>query len=506
MPHSRPPTAPDHEGLVKAPPAPAPAIDYPMPMPSVLLRGGELVDPAHAKHGRFDLLFDDGRVTDVGPELAVPRGAQVVDAAGLLVLPGLVDTHIHVGQGYTRGHAMMARAGVTTALNLSGRMADVLEGIARTGAGLTVASLDSLQPGLDLPASSPSAAEIGRVVDERLVSGAIGVKVLGGHYPFTPTATAEIVRAAVERTAYVAFHVGTTEHGSDLEGLREAAELADGRPLHVAHVNSYCRGLIADPIDEAREALDILTRWPRLRSESYLARINGTSGRCVDGAPASNTAKNCLRMRGYDLTEPGLERAIVDGYALVADDRGDETVLLRGDAARELWRELGTDVGISFPVNDATAQFILATARNESGRFVVDALSTDGGGIPRNVTVERGLALVALGGLSLPEFVDKASFAPARMLGLDRKGHLGPGADADAALVDPATRRVRATFAAGRPIMLDGVVVGSGGTVLTTERGRPAVAATGLPHQILDLETTALYSPEARSPLPRGGG
>ena len=75
------------------------------------------------------------------------------------------------------------------------------------------------------------------MLDRSLENGAIGVKVLGGHYPYTPEATAEIFRAARERTAYAAFHVGSTATGSDLRGLREAAELADGGPLHVAHVN-----------------------------------------------------------------------------------------------------------------------------------------------------------------------------------------------------------------------------------------------------------------------------
>jgi predicted amidohydrolase len=213
--------------------------------------------------------------------------------------------------------------------------------------------------------------------------------------------------------------------------------------------------------------------------------------------PVSNVTKNCLRMRGYEPTEDGLERAIAEGWSFVADGRGDEIALLRDEEARELWREFGTAVGISFPVNDPTSQFILATARHPDGRFVVDALSTDGGGIPRNVTVERGLAVVALGGLSLDDFVRKACLNPARMLGLDRKGHLGVGADADAALVDPSRRRVRATFAAGEPVMLDGVVVGSGGMVLTTARGERAVRAAGLEAEVVDLARSGLYRPQA---------
>jgi len=187
---------------------------------------------------------------------------------------------------------------------------------------------------------------------------------------------------------------------------------------------------------------------------------------------------------------------MLDGYCFVVDARGDENALLSGEDARDLYREMGTNVSISFPVNDPTSQFILATARRPDGTFAVDALSTDGGGIPRNVTVDHGLAVVALGGLSLNAFVQKACLAPARMIGLDRKGHLGVGADADCVLVDLARRSVKATVAMGQPICLDGVIVGSGGTVVTTARGEKSVRQWGLPIEVVDLSRSGLYAPE----------
>ncbi len=45
------------------------------------------------------LVVEGGRIVAVGPraEVAVPAGAEVVDVSGLVILPGLVDTHCHVG-------------------------------------------------------------------------------------------------------------------------------------------------------------------------------------------------------------------------------------------------------------------------------------------------------------------------------------------------------------------------------------------------------------------------
>jgi predicted amidohydrolase len=67
-------------------------------MAKLLVQGGHLVDPGNGRNEVADLLFEDGTVAAVGPELDVPRGAQMVDARGLLVIPGLVDTHTHVGR------------------------------------------------------------------------------------------------------------------------------------------------------------------------------------------------------------------------------------------------------------------------------------------------------------------------------------------------------------------------------------------------------------------------
>ena len=44
-----------------------------------------------------DVLIQDGRIAAVGEGLAAPAGAEVVDAAGRWVTPGLIDVHSHLG-------------------------------------------------------------------------------------------------------------------------------------------------------------------------------------------------------------------------------------------------------------------------------------------------------------------------------------------------------------------------------------------------------------------------
>src|SRR5882724_3015457 len=41
------------------------------------------------------IVIDDGRITRVGVRLEPPRDAEVIDAAGATVMPGLIDCHVH---------------------------------------------------------------------------------------------------------------------------------------------------------------------------------------------------------------------------------------------------------------------------------------------------------------------------------------------------------------------------------------------------------------------------
>ena len=85
-------------------------------------------------------------------------------------------------------------------------------------------------------------------------------------------------------------------------------ELAGKNHLHIAHVNSYCRGLNRNPAEEALEAAKALKEHRNLVSESYLGTINGTSAGIRDGLPSSHVTRNCLKMGGYTADEKGWVR------------------------------------------------------------------------------------------------------------------------------------------------------------------------------------------------------
>jgi len=95
-------------------------------MKDLLVLNGRLIDPANGVDAPRDLLLRDGRVAAVeapGALAALESASEVIDAAGLIVAPGLVDIHVHLrepGQTYKEtiatGTAAAAAGGFTSVI------------------------------------------------------------------------------------------------------------------------------------------------------------------------------------------------------------------------------------------------------------------------------------------------------------------------------------------------------------------------------------------------------
>ena len=66
-----------------------------------VIKAGRLIDPETGTAAANQMILIDGeKIRAVGPNLAIPAGAAVIDLSGLTVLPGLVDAHTHMGLTY----------------------------------------------------------------------------------------------------------------------------------------------------------------------------------------------------------------------------------------------------------------------------------------------------------------------------------------------------------------------------------------------------------------------
>ena len=69
------------------------------PLYDLLLTDGDFVDPASGRQGRLDVAFAAGRVAAIAPTIAPALSRQVERVAGTLVVPGLIDDHVHAVEG-----------------------------------------------------------------------------------------------------------------------------------------------------------------------------------------------------------------------------------------------------------------------------------------------------------------------------------------------------------------------------------------------------------------------
>ncbi|MDX2115916.1 MAG: dihydroorotase [Planctomycetota bacterium] len=89
--------------------------------PSVLIKGGTVVDPSQGLHARRDVLISQGRIDAIADAISPQRSARVIDASGLIVAPGFVELHCHLrepggsaSETIESGSAAAAAGGYTT--------------------------------------------------------------------------------------------------------------------------------------------------------------------------------------------------------------------------------------------------------------------------------------------------------------------------------------------------------------------------------------------------------
>jgi dihydroorotase len=385
-------------------------------MRPILVRGARVLDPSAGRDEVADILLQDGVVRAVGQGLGSPDGAQVLDAAGLVLAPGFVDLHVHFREPggeekeTVASGSRAAAAGGFTSVCAMPNTDPVTDNQAAVGFILGQArraGYARVYPigAVSLGQKGEQLAEIG----ELAAAGAVAVSDDG-----RPVATAHLMRTALEyaRTFAIpvidhcedrslsaggAMHEGLTSTRLGLKGIPRSAEdvivardiaLAEltGGHVHVAHVST------AGAVRLIREAK---ARGVRVTAEATPHHLTLTDAAC----------------EGYDTNakmNPPLREAS-DVHALHA-----------GLA----------DGTIDCIVTDhAPHHYDAKEAEFDNAPFGVIGLET-----------ALGLAITELvqpGVLSLPRLVERMASGPAGVAHLPA-GTLQPGQAADVVVFDPA--------------------------------------------------------------------
>jgi len=161
----------------------AAALAAPAPAQVTAIRAGRLVDPeAGTVAANQVILVENGKFTAVGPDVAIPAGAVVIDLSDLTVLPGLVDAHNHLALTYKEvpEHNVYYLTYVLDGTPLRAIQA-VSNGIQMLDAGFTIVR-DMGNAGNYADAALRQAIEQGWVPGPTIINSGIIIGGMGGQF------------------------------------------------------------------------------------------------------------------------------------------------------------------------------------------------------------------------------------------------------------------------------------------------------------------------------------
>jgi N-acyl-D-amino-acid deacylase len=436
----------------------------------LLIRGGLLIDGTGTPGRPADVSVRGGRIAEVGDVNIDDAAARIIDASGLVVAPGFIDTHTHddrlvldepamackVTQGVTS--VVVGLCGVSIAprppralqrlpdpLGLlaphderdPAEMADYVDAIRHRPPSVNVGALvghASLRAGVmdrfDRAASAGEIAAMAAILDRALTSGALGLSTglayeAGLHAPMSEIAA--LAKVVGRHGGLYVTHI-RDEGDQVTEAVDEA--IAIGREAGCGVVISHHKCLYR-------------ANWGR--SRATLAAIDAAGpGVTLDVYPytASSTVLTLDRVRqaervivAWSQTHPAMNGRDLDEIA--ADWACD-----RLEAARRLQ----PGGAIYFNMDEADLVRIM---RHPRCMVASDGIPSHRHPHPRLWgTFPRvlGRHVRKEQVLSLPEAVHKMTGLPARVFGFADRGVIAPGMAADIVLFDPATIIDRASF------------------------------------------------------------
>lgn len=401
---------------------------------NLVVRGGTVVTPADTFAA--DIAIEDGRIAAIGTSLT---GTRTIDAGGLLVMPGGVDTHCHIEQlqpggradeeSFVSGSRSALAGGTTTVVTFSTQFKGEPIGptLAEYRRRAAQAMVDYSFHQIITDATDKVVFE---EIPEIVASGIRSLKVFLTYDPlFLDDRQYLRVLAAARRAGAL-----VTVHCENYEAIRwrTAALLADGRtapkyhawsrPSIVEREATHRAIALAELVDQPIQVFHV--SCPEAAEEIARAQARGVK---VWG----ETCPQYFVLTASDMDRPGFE-----GAKFMCSPSPRDAASIEG-----LWNEIRR--GVLDVVSSDHSGWSYAT---DSGKRVngADAPFRD---IPNGIP---GLATrlpilfsegVGKGRISLEKFVQLTASNPARLFGLSpRKGTIAPGSDADLVLWDPAKR------------------------------------------------------------------
>ena len=365
---------------------------------------------------RRSVLVENGRISRIGgPDLQIPSGTEVIDGRGRTLLPGLIDSHVHITDSAAADLRQALSLGVTTVL-------DMFSGSTR------FERIKALR-----------AADSAHLADVR--TAGVGASAPGGHPSQMGGPPMPTLADSTQAAGFVSQRVA---EGSDFIKIVYDDLASLGMSLPMLQKNTLY-GLIAAAHAHGKRAV------VHALSEAYArtaieAGADGLAHLFTGATVSADFADVVARHGAFVVPTLGVVYASCgqpNGASIVGDS------LLR-PFIRPLWRPMMSRV-ISWPNGPKSCEGTRAAMRQLAAKKVPILAGTDAPspGQTYGASLHGEMALLVGSGLSATQALTAATSAPARAFGLTDRGRIGPGLRADLVLVegDPttdiyATRRI----------------------------------------------------------------
>lgn len=281
----------------------------------LLLKGGRIINPKQDVDETGDLLVEKGKIVQALGDIREEKGDRVIDCEGLIVMPGLIDMHLHLGDLFevsTNPIYCAAEDGVTLGLSpgagntfmapaLLGAEVDhgvpinlgVYLGAANVlGTRLTTQELIKMFRG-EIDADTLSEKMTRNGITNTTAALTVGIKDHMGHFIMSDENIEQIYEITSKAKLLYMTHTQDPEHAERL------AALSKGRPLHLAHATAAGCGTHTGAAEGMKRVLDLVN------GDNISAEFVTTMLRAGHGSREGLKLPAASQQLAYDALESG---------------------------------------------------------------------------------------------------------------------------------------------------------------------------------------------------------